>query len=1352
MSNESLFNAGSEGLFPKADTERQAVDSLRGYVYQVTAAAIAWLDIGNSERIFLEVAEDYATLAEQVLGTVQVKDTKASGNVTLNTDAVRDAITNFVAHVEKNQRLDVRLEYFTTSGIGRERPSLGFPNNSAGLDYWRQAARSGDIAPLRKILSGDDFPESVRSYVSVRTDELLRTDLLQKIHWNCGAPDLSVLRAEFRERLILVGRDQFSVPATEVGRLSDAILYRVLEKSVEKLPESRVLTRGDLMLTIDGASRLSVPRALIEKLSASGGTGEHGLGATPLTQPSWLTESDGLPKPLRLLGRNSVSSEMEAKLGMHGVCFVSGASGVGKTNLARAVAERVGGRFVTVDFRNAGVLETKSRLTTLLAHLGGLNARTVLLEDLNSLEDPMLETDLSRTVEALRRRDMLLVATCYNAPSNRTLAGSGLVSGCVIQCPYFTEDEARELVVLHRGDANRWGRLAYITAAFGHPQLVHAFIAGMSARGWPESEYVRIVDAGLSSGDVDAERDVARRSIASRLPEGARTLLYRLSLLIGNFDRVLALELANLPPPLDHAGERLDELIGPWLEVVDSGTLRVSPLAAKFGSEMLVPDMRAQVYSVAAEKMMGAETINVGSIDAIVAHAILGKNEGVLTSLTMSLATKNSEVIDNLARTSVIFKVLEFNRPAYPDNITISGMLRLVQFKVIAAGTEKDRIAPCVEALFREVELQPEGPAKEMFRFVSFGSVLNNLGISNHLDDWFEILQKYQRLLKTFPLAASIASKASEVAGDDGTVPVQFAIGTSGISKVSRLEGILIKLDAISVGDRKLYLQMYAEDKTEFAVLVNSPWLAEQQGTFDFLAAADSYKRMAEMTAPWGYRSLTLNCWTARAVMFDEYGEDREAALRALDDAEGVMGKDVLLSRARAKIYWRAQDHVKALSILREIADVVGKENHIERSYALREAAISAAKTGDWSQAGAWFMDAEVASQKSNMEQMRIMAIGLRADAAVAACMAGDRVRGLSLLGQALGQIEKIDPASSLHSAYCHHVVRHTVLWFTSKIEQIPFEVEGEPVRIEPGACSNPEPSESVTKRPLGAVEIAWYMLAQMEATLGVNLGYEKTLRGLLGNEVIPPQEVGLQSNLLMRSAIELDPVAFSDRAWRYAECGVSASGYRERIGENFNAGDPQKESVTALELSPLTALVKECIESAGLAFLICCACKESMDALHPTKSAMTDRFGGDVIAQTILELFDSTAAVKPSRFEEELLMRLRIFDGTRIASPAEYCLAAVQSLQQADRSPMKRQLISLISAWQRGAWRRIVSVQAFFLARPRLSIPDISTALSRQENDERFLCGLLVAICDATSITLPGDMRTSYLRRAAGR
>ena len=115
---------------------RQAVDAIRGYEYQILAATLAWVDLDQDGLLYLEVAEDYATAVGPAFEAVQVKDTRSSGSVTLNTPAVREAIESFVDLTERNPDSQVQLRFFTTSQIGLERAAKDRPGGLPGLIYW----------------------------------------------------------------------------------------------------------------------------------------------------------------------------------------------------------------------------------------------------------------------------------------------------------------------------------------------------------------------------------------------------------------------------------------------------------------------------------------------------------------------------------------------------------------------------------------------------------------------------------------------------------------------------------------------------------------------------------------------------------------------------------------------------------------------------------------------------------------------------------------------------------------------------------------------------------------------------------------------------------------------------------------------------------------------------------------------------------------------------------------------------------------------------------------------------------------------------------------------------------------
>ena len=305
MNSHDLFNPGTTtDIVPEGDTARQAVDALRGYTYQALATALAWLDIDENGRLFLEVAEDYALIAKQALSAVQVKDTQRSGSITLNSPSVRNAVAAFVDLVNRNPDRQVDLRFFTTSEIGTEQAVADRPAGMAGLKYWKEVAAGADLSPLRTILESDKFHESVRTFSKNRSDTALRRDLIERIHWDCGQPDFPALRQELEARLVVIGRDKFSLPSQEAQGLVDHLVYRVLEKSIVKTTEERVLTRADLYRVIDAATRTSIPRASLEALTqlASGLAGSFGgsLGSghpLPIAETDWLIDGTTLPAP-----------------------------------------------------------------------------------------------------------------------------------------------------------------------------------------------------------------------------------------------------------------------------------------------------------------------------------------------------------------------------------------------------------------------------------------------------------------------------------------------------------------------------------------------------------------------------------------------------------------------------------------------------------------------------------------------------------------------------------------------------------------------------------------------------------------------------------------------------------------------------------------------------------------------------------------------------------------------------------------------------------------------------------------------------------------------------------------------
>ena len=151
--------------------------------------------------------------------------------------------------------------------------------------------------------------------LKAREDAALRRDLFGKIHWDCGKPNFSTLRQELEERLIVVGRDRFNLPALEARRLADVLVYRVLEKSIATASQDRVLTRAMLHDAIDAATRLSIPRAAADALTQVASDLMQSLGRASgsrsvlaAEETGWLIDGHTLPTRRGMLPRKTVES------------------------------------------------------------------------------------------------------------------------------------------------------------------------------------------------------------------------------------------------------------------------------------------------------------------------------------------------------------------------------------------------------------------------------------------------------------------------------------------------------------------------------------------------------------------------------------------------------------------------------------------------------------------------------------------------------------------------------------------------------------------------------------------------------------------------------------------------------------------------------------------------------------------------------------------------------------------------------------------------------------------------------------------------------------------------------------
>jgi tetratricopeptide (TPR) repeat protein len=1329
--SDELFSAGQPRIpEPKGDEARQAVDALRGYAYQVMASALAWMNLADEEHLYLEVAEDFAVVAADALNATQVKDTAASGSITLNSEAVRTAIGTFVELQLAHPAQKVQLHYLTTAAIGTERLIADRPGGMAGLDYWRLAAAGADVKPIRLLLQSIDFPESVRKFCTDRGDDELRRDLLRRIHWDCGSPDLAGLKSETEGRLVMVGRDQFGVPAPEARRLATSVFYEVLKTSVAPKPSDRRLTKAALYELIDGLTSVVVPRSALGALTALQG------GNQPLTPQisaeDWLVSSDDLPLPRGVIDRPELEGRLTALLAKHPTAMLWGGTGVGKSLIARKVGKGLGG-YALLDFRDADGAESHRRLQTLLPQISQLPHRVLIIEDLNQLEDNRVEKALGMATEAARRHDVRIIITLYRAPLAATLAILGVDPSASVECPYFDEGEVNALIALLGGDPSIWTKLALVSGGVGHPQLTHAFALGMASRNWPPAEIVVVVTSGLSSEETAAARDAARRKLTRELPEPQRDLLYRLSVSTGRFDRATALTLGNAPPPIDRCAEQFDQLVGPWVDVIGKDSYRVSPLASGLGREMLDASQQKQTHELLAMTLIQRSTLTPSDMDMVLTHALAGESRHALMAFSRAIMAAGEKTRSALADQLMVLPFLRTDREVFPQEPSVSVMLRLAQFKLDMDG-ERKQPRRLIEVLREELELVKDGPMRAALEALVIPSLLINMGASNYIDGWITMILSFSDIGNL-----AIADLRANVERPDlgaNLANILFNLGGAAIQSVAKLEDIIGQLDAVSPEERAALLRPLPEQDVDHAVMINSPWVSENRAdALDAADAAERYLRIAKTIHAWGRPDMAAQAWIARAVMFDEYLNIGDKAVAELDEAIATLGQSIALERARAKIHYRAGNHSEALRVMRKIASDVGAQSAVERAFALREGAISAAKVGDHKQAREWFEEASRSAAMAQTEEMRCMAVGLLADAGIAAYRADVPGDAISLMEAAVMGLGPIDPDGSLSAAYLYRVMGHAALWLSIQVAPM-GDREAE---MEPGACSNPDPPKAIRDRPLGEPDFVWYMLAEVADAHALGEPVCDRLLSHISGGRIFVSETTMAIQRIEHAVDRLDTKEFTTRL-KPAVSAIASYRTEPHRHREFSTLAPERAPLTHIDENQISDLENQAIaRSLVTAFALCAAAAGKPEVIEDLAERLKSSFEAPLASDTLGAILDEKTAIADA--DETIVACCRQLLTEQPRLPSATWEMALRLFEWTIRSALPRASQRALEPWFRAQFVYIIEEQSFRLVSPLRTVPPIRAALE-DARSRPMMAKLLLAGSDAVDRGLSKEFR----------
>ena len=547
--------------------------------------------------------------------------------------------------------------------------------------------------------------------ISSPSDHELRTRLLRRVQWTLDAAPSMALGNQLREQVGLLFLDK-GLPVLGADLAFTSLIYHLFEVACRAPEEERRLTRVDLHRVLEQAETAIGLGQTISRTKATLAEHDGASGQSPL-----VSELPPVPGSyaLRDLTINEVLDGTRGEL----IVWLHGAHGVGKSTLAKLLAHRMGGRWLTLDLRpvqadSLGCLVAWKDL--IRAMMRGAAPEGVIIDDLAGVAVDALKPRIVALAQTLIGRGARIIVTSPKPPLPAGWLEFDTFERSVVQAPYFSENEVLELVAGPRAPDKEtqgaWAVFIRLATRGGHPLLAAAKIASLRARSWPNAALSE--DLGPTESEaLRATREDARLQLLHELSslgdsrsKDASEVLRRIACMFDRVDEELARKLVNAEPLIENGGDALAVLRGTWLESLPAGDIRLSPLLGDIAKDVQPTDVR-RWQSLAAEHWIARGVLDERTLPLCFWNAFLGRHVWVLLKLCEMLETLPPERLRGAAALLSPIVSLVTDAPIYPDNPTVAAQLRLLQFGVAEATEDSQRGKEIASRLLIEIDDVP---------------------------------------------------------------------------------------------------------------------------------------------------------------------------------------------------------------------------------------------------------------------------------------------------------------------------------------------------------------------------------------------------------------------------------------------------------------------------------------------------------------------------------------------------------------------------------------------------------------------------------------------------------------------
>jgi hypothetical protein len=630
-------------------------------------------DIDIVGRALIADSEERDRLLEQVK--------HLDDSLTLRKPGAIAAIANFIEHCQTNPATELFFLFTTNAKVGREQLSPipdRIPAIEAWerlrLGELGERNRDEILAGIRQILENlrkpDDLHEDTWqrfcNFRQTATDEQLY-DLICKFQWRTNAPEARSLKSILQQQLL---ERRYAIDSLQAQEQYQRLFWYVFSRLCERGRKQLTLEELNAQLALPSLSSndretLEILKSWFYEIDARVTNLEQEqqqnsqLLNTLSVEVQQLARAQGIDGAVNyvvetpsldvypLAERPSLREETVQALAQTLMNYIwtaiDGSLGSGKTQLAVLLVQYLISQghcttCVWLQLRDFTVEQACLHLDQAVETLVGrsfegsfnrwysqlsdrLDPSTILVfDDLPRLaRGDKLESRLIQLARICHSKGIRLLSTSFHQlPQNlKSVLGSQILY--TMQVPPFTNGEAEELFRAYDAPESflNSDRVAYLNGlANSHPFLLAAIAEYLYRQNW---QFTPETFEALLRGDhtTGVNEETLNRILVAIQDEQSQELLYRLNLVLGYFSTEDMQALANVSPSVERPRQRLNNLLGVWIQRDINNRLMVSPLVKALGSHDLSVSVRQECHLTLGERIVRSELNQYKAFNAI---------------------------------------------------------------------------------------------------------------------------------------------------------------------------------------------------------------------------------------------------------------------------------------------------------------------------------------------------------------------------------------------------------------------------------------------------------------------------------------------------------------------------------------------------------------------------------------------------------------------------------------------------------------------------------------------------------------------------------------------------------------